>query len=88
MLVLAVLLAQAVAPPLDDEGPLVPLGDIAGLQRRWEELHSACRKLPVDSVEGQNACHARDVARVELGRRGWCLRQSGIRIEWDMCPRR
>jgi hypothetical protein len=83
---LAVLLAQAVPP--SDEAPLVPLGNIAGLQQRWEELHAACQKLPDDSVEGRNACHARDVTRVELGRRGWCLRQSGVRIEWEMCPRR
>jgi hypothetical protein len=88
MFVLAVvLLAQAVVPPLD-EAPVVPSSDIAGLQKRWEELTSACRKLPDDSVEGQNACHGRDVIRVELGRRGWCLRQSGTRFEWDMCQRR
>jgi hypothetical protein len=87
MLLLAVLLAQAVVPP-SDEAPLVPSGDIAGLQKRWEELNSACRKLPDDSVEGQNACHGRDVIRVELAQRGWCVRQSGVRIEWDMCPRR
>jgi hypothetical protein len=40
--ILAVLLAQAVVPP-SDEAPLVPLGNIAGLQQRWEELHAACR---------------------------------------------
>ena len=84
--VLAVLLAQAVVPP--SEAPVVPSGDIAGSQKRWEELHSACRKLPDDSVEGQNACHGRDVIRVELGRRGWCLRQLGLEMKWEMCPRR
>ena len=84
---LTVLLAQAV-PQSDDEPPLVPLGNIAGLQQQWEELHATCRKLPEDSVEGRNACHARDVARVELGRRGRCLMQSGVRFEWYSCPRR
>jgi hypothetical protein len=53
MLVVAVLLAQ-MGPP-SDEAPLVPLGNIAGLQQRWEELHAACRKLPDDSVEGRKA---------------------------------
>ena len=85
--ILAVLLAQAVVPP-SDEAPLVPLGNIAGLQQRWEELHAACRKLPDDSVEGRKACHARDVTRVELGRRGRCLTQSGVWFEWNSCPRR
>lgn len=85
--ILAVLLAQAVVPP-SDEAPLVPLGNIAGLQQRWEELHAACRKLPDDSVEGRKACHARDVTRVELGRRGWCVSQLGLEIKWDMRPRR
>jgi len=85
--ILAVLLAQAV-PQSDEAPPLVPLGNIAGLQQRWEELHAACRKLPDDSVEGRKACHARDVTRVELGRRGWCVSQLGLEIKWDMCPRR
>jgi hypothetical protein len=84
---LVVLLAQVV-PPLDDAPPLVQLEDIASLQTRWQELHSACRSLPDGSIEAENACHGRDVTHVELGRRGWCLRQSGIQIEWDMCPRR
>ena len=87
MLLLVVLLAQMV-PPLDEAPPLVQLEDIASLQTRWQELHSACRGLPEGSVEAENACFGREVARLELGRRGWCLRQSGIRIEWDMCPRR
>ena len=86
MLLLIVLLAQAVPP--SDEPPLVPSGDIAGLQNWWQQLDTACRRLPHDSVEGQNACYGRDVIRVQLGRQGWCLRQSGIRFEWDMCPRR
>ena len=41
-----------------------------------------------DGDAGADPCHGRDVVRVELGRRGWCLRVAGVRIEWDMCPRR
>lgn len=82
---LVVLLAQALMPP-SDEAPVV--GDIAGLQRRWEERNSACRGLPDGSVESRAACYGRDAVGLELGRLGWCLRQSGIRVEWDMCPRR
>ena len=87
MLLLVILLAQG-APPSDDAPAHVPFADIAGLQQRWEELNSACRRLRNDSVEGQNACHGRDVIQIQLGQRGRCLRQIGVRIEWESCPRR
>jgi hypothetical protein len=85
--VLAVLLAQVVAPP-SDEAPVVPSPDIAGSHRRWEALNSACRRLPDGSVEGRTACYGRDAVGLELGRLGWCLRQLGLEIQWEMCPRR
>ena len=88
MFVLLVVLLAQVVPPSDDAPPDVSSGDIAGLHTLWGQLHSACRRLPYGSVEGENACYGRDVIRVQLGRLGWCLRQSGIRIEWDMCPPR
>jgi len=87
MLLLIVLLAQAV-PSSDDPPPITPWGDIAGLQQQWEEMNSDCRKLPLDSDEGRAVCHRRDSISLLLARLGYCLRQSGIRIEWDMCPRR
>jgi hypothetical protein len=42
-LLAVVLLAQAVAPP-SDEAPVFPSGDIAGLQKRWEELKFSLSK--------------------------------------------
>ena len=85
MLLLIVLLAQAVQP--SDESH-VPRGDIAGLLELWEELNSACRKLPPDSREGEFACRRRDVVGVQLGQQGWCFSYTGLAIKWEMCPRR
>jgi hypothetical protein len=52
MLLLVVLLAQVV-PPSDDPPPMTAWGDIAGFHKIWEDLNSACRKLPYDSPEGE-----------------------------------
>jgi hypothetical protein len=41
-----------------------------------------------DGDAGADPCHGRDVVRGELSRQGWCLRMAGVRVEWDMCPRR
>jgi hypothetical protein len=87
MLLLVVLLAQVV-PPSDDRPPITPWGDIAGLQQQWEEMNSACRKLLLDSDEGQAVCQRRDSISSLLARLGYCVRQSGIQIYWDTCPRR
>jgi hypothetical protein len=85
---LVVLLAQMV-PPIDDAPPDVSSGDIAGLMEQWSLMNSACRKSEaVPEGEVSIICFGRDLVRMELGRRGWCLRQSGQAIEWDMCPRR
>ena len=92
MMLLVVLLAQVVVPP--DEMP-VPRSfrpvDSAGLMERFEDLNAACRKRVgelEDGDAGADPCHGRDVVRGELSRLGWCLRMAGVRIEWDMCPRR
>jgi hypothetical protein len=77
MLLLVVLLAQVVSPSATDD-----------IHKLWEELNSTCRTLPYDSPEGQAVCHRRDVVGVELSRMGWCVRQSGLRMEWELCPRR
>lgn len=88
MLLLAVLLAQLVSPSDDESIAFVPTGNIPGMHRLWEELTSACRRLPYGSSEGQFACHRRDVVGIELSRMGWCVKESGLRFEWEMCPRR
>jgi hypothetical protein len=85
MVLLVVLLAQ-MAPP-SDRLPSTEWGDIAGLHRAWEDLNSACRKLPLDSPEGETTCSQRDVLGSQLGRLGWCVRNEGLQIKWEMCPR-
>jgi hypothetical protein len=55
MVLLVVLLAQVVAPS-EDRAPITPWGDITGFHRAWENLNSACRKLPLDSPEGEATC--------------------------------
>lgn len=88
MMLLVVLLAQATAPPPDEmPGHWSPV-DVAALIEQWESLREDCRRLPVESAEGISACAGRDVVRGQLSRLGWCLRVAGVRIEWDMCPRR
>ena len=86
MLLLVVLLAQ-MAPPSDDPPPLTPLGDIAGLHKRWEDLNGVCRKLAYDAPEGQAACSERDILGSQLGWLGWCVGYTGLEIKWEMCPR-
>jgi len=88
MLLLVMLLAQVV--PSSDEEPVtaVPSGNVLGIHKLWEELNSACRKLPYDSPDGWFVCHRRDVVSVELSRLGWCFTYMGLEIKWEMCPRR
>jgi hypothetical protein len=86
MLLLVVLLAQVV-PPSDDPPPITAWGDIAGFHKIWEDLNSACRKLRYDSPEGEATCLQRDVLGWQLGWLGWCVRNVGLEIKWEMCPR-
>ena len=96
MLLLIVLLAHGVLPSV--EAPITtitsediagtPSGDIAGLHELWEEVNSACRKLPYGSAEGEAACNRRDAVSVQLGRLGWCFRHEGLQTKWETCPRR
>jgi len=88
MLILVMLLAQAASPSDEEPITFVPPANITGLHRLWEELTSACRKLPYGSPESEFACHRRDVVGVELSRLGWCSKQSGLQLEWERCPRR
>jgi hypothetical protein len=84
-LVVVPALAQRL-PPSDDPPPVTPLGDIAGLHQTWQDLNLACRRLPEGSVEGEATCLQRDVLTWQLGQLGWCLRQRGLVIEFEMCP--
>ena len=86
MLLLVVLLAQVVAPS-DDRPPITPWGDIAVFHKAWEDLNSACRKLSYDSPEGEATCLQRDILGWQLRQRGWCVRNVGLEIKWEMCPR-
>ena len=85
MLLLVLVLAQ-VMPPSDDPPPITPWGNIAGLHKLWEELNSACRKLPYDSPEGEATCLQRDILRWQLGQLGWCVRTVGLETKLEMCP--
>ena len=87
MVLLVVLLAQ-VMPPSDDRPTITPWGDIAGWHKIWEDLNSACRKLPPDSPEGHAACSERDILDSQLGWLGWCVSYKGLELVWEMCPRR
>ena len=86
MLLLVVLLAQ-MAPPSDDPPSHTLSGNIAELHMLWEDLYSTCRKLPLDSPEGETACSGRDILGSQLAWQGWCVRYTGHEIKWDMCPR-
>ena len=101
MLLLVVLLAHVVPPA--DAPPIIPsgniadttledtagtqLGDIAGLHKTWEDLNLACRNARHDSPEGDAICLRRDLIRWQMGQLGWCLRNEGLQIKWEMCPR-
>jgi hypothetical protein len=87
MVLLVMLLAQ-VTSPSDDRPTITPWGDIAGWQKIWEDLNSACRKLPPDSPEGHAACSERDILDSQLGWLGWCASYQGLELKWEMCPRR
>ena len=85
MVLLVVLLAHVMLPG-DDPPPITPYGNIAGLHKTWEDLHSACRKLPHDTPEREGACLRRDVLGWELGQLGWCVRSLGLETKLEMCP--
>jgi len=91
MMLLIVLLAQAMVPPDEEPGRRSHGVEVAGLIERFEGLNAACRKRVgelEDGDAGADPCHGRDVVRGQLIRLGWCLRMAGVRIEWDVCPRR
>jgi hypothetical protein len=83
MLLLVVLLSQLASP--SGEAPVVPPQE---LQKLWEDINLACRRLPYESDEGKAACDRRDAVTVQLSRLGWCFRYLGSEIKWEMCPRR
>ena len=86
MVLLVVLLAQVVAPS-EDRPPVTPWGDITGYQRAWEDLNSACRKLPFDSPDAEPTCAQRDILTWQLRQLGWCIGYTGLQIVWETCPR-
>jgi hypothetical protein len=86
MVLLVVLLAQMM-PPSDGSSLGSSLGNIAELHQAWENLNSACRALPQDSPEGETTCLQRNILGWQLGQLGWCRKNEGLQIKWEMCPR-
>ena len=88
MLLLVVLLAQVVAPS-DESRPITPWGDIAGFPPSLGGFEFGLSKaLVYDSPEGEATCLQRDILGWQLRQLGWCVRNSGLEIKWEMCPRK
>ena len=86
MLLFVVLLAQVLASS-DYCPPILPPPTIRELHRTWENANSACRKLPLGSIESDGAYSRRELLASELSRLGWCPIYLGLEIKWEMCPR-